>query len=272
MSFDDDKALAIRLVSSIIENTRILNSREKMLAALKQLIAVWKYIPPELRKKAAELFNKIWESKDIAISTDPELMKETTAEVFDDPKVDQLYCILSVADRTSLRLGQSMKKLRARWLEDEVARKKEELRSIYGKRGLSIGHMITTDDIQYFFDQCEKSFGPLDSKDYFFEKRKQILELFEWWALNYMSFTVLVEPDELESGMGTLNERILQTATNASTDFIVIHMISSFENTQKLLTILGKLKTDGRLNYLEMKPTINQIGALTALSLKLSLK
>jgi len=254
----DEKALALRVIQNILENAARISSPEKMFAALQQIVSFWKFIPKELRGRVTELFQRFWGSKDVGITTDPDIMKQSTEVNFDDRRLESLYLMLPTPDRATLRLGQTMKDLRSRGLEDAVSRTKDGVFTHYGTRGLSIGHMVTTGDIQRFFIECGERFGLIDTKEKINAKKNQILDRFNWWADNYTSFVLLLEPSEL-GDVAELESKIISMAEDTSSKFILLHMISSIEDTTKLVNILEKMKSDKKIDYKNMESTCNQI-------------
>lgn len=122
----------------------------------------------------------------------------------------------------------------------------------YGRLGLNIVDMITTEDIAYLLKEIkERKLS-----------KPQISERFEWWAQNYDSFAVLVAPEEL-SDKTKVTAKIVEAAKKGH-EKIFVHLTGKIEALVVLQELLQNLKTGEVLNYKRIETHTKPSGFYTA--------
>ncbi len=167
-----------------------------------------------------------------------------------------MYNLLPPADRSALRLGKLIDDYNRKGLHSEVGDVRTDILEKYGERGLNISHLISSGDIQYLLDEIENSS----------EEEKK--EVFYHWSEQYNRFALFLSPAELENE-NEIRTKIKNIIKSTPKDYILIHMIGSTEDIDKLNILINRFFSDD-FKYENQQSTISEIGFCNNIKIKVS--
>jgi len=255
---DDSKQHNLIFGISVIQSlvSKVISDPSQVVSAIKQILFYYRLLPPEWKKKAYWIFEKLWSKKKVVISTEPEKTARIFDIEFDNDEILQLYQCLPQIDQAIFLQGRNMQLLIAKGLHGDSDENKLSVEKRYGQRGLNIVNMLTTGDIEYFLEETKK---PIT---------KKVEPEFNEWVNKYDSFTLLVSPQNLNN-IKNIKEKILDIAKNSFRPYILINLSGKMEDCTRLLNIIDKMKENKELNYKTIIPDISESGFCKSLRAKI---
>lgn len=256
-SESEKSIIGIEIISQLV--SRIIDNPLQIFSGLKQILFFYKLLPPEWKKQAYYIFEKLWDKKKVVMSTNPDRPKQIYDVVFDDIQLNYLYSNLPQSDQSILIQGKAMLDLINMGLHSDSDGIKFEIEVRYGLRGLNIVNMITTKDIYYLLEELPE--GPT-KQDY--EK------IFNDWAANYDSIAILISPTEINSFSTRLETKILALAGKNVKNYLLLNLSGKLDDCMSLIKLVDRLKENKRLNYKEIKkPDISDSGFCKSIRIKI---
>jgi len=256
----EQEILGIQVISSIVSKVEMVADPSTILSAIKEIIFFYRLLPEGWKRRASDLFLKLWNKRKVIISTDPEQPKKIYEVSFGDGKLDKLYKSVSKKDQAIMLQGKSMLDLINKGLHSDSDEIKKYVEERYHHRGLNVVDMMTTKDIEYLIEDIKESFT---SKDY--------KKLFEEWVSKYDSIALLVSPSEL-SNINIVKSKIKEISAKTPKDYVLINLSGKMDDCAALLTIISNLKEEKELNYSKMEHDISDSGFCKSLRVKLLFK
>lgn len=254
----DDKQDKLILGISVIQSlvTKVISDPTQILSGLKQILFFYRLLPPEWKKKAFWIFEKLWSKKKVVISTEPEKSERVYNLTFDNDDLTQLYNNLPQIDKAIFLQGREMQLLIRKGLHGDSDEIKQQVEKRYGQRGLNIVNMITTNDIEYFLDELDK---PIT---------KEVESKFNEWVNKYDSLAILVSPSKLDKPQ-EIKKKIITLAKNNFRKYMLINLSGKMEECTFLINLINKMKENKELNYSKFDPDIKDSGFCKSLRIKI---
>ncbi len=250
--------LGIHVISSIV--SRAISDTSQILSALKQILFFYNLLPPEWKKKAFYIFEKLWNKYKVTFSTNPEQPRKVYEITFEDKKLRKLYETLPPTDQAIMLQGRAMLDLISKGLHGESDEIKKDVEERYNQRGLNIVNMLTTKDIDYLLEEIGESFDP-----------KQCIAKFNEWASQYDSIALLVSPSKLADP-----EKVKRDVINLSIKnirpYALVNLSGKMEDCTRLLNIISDLKEKKALNYYNAYEDISDSGFCKSLRVRIDFK
>ena len=251
----------ILVIGSIVTKTLSGDyNPEQIQAAIRQILFFYKLLPDEWKRKAFWIFEKLWNKQQVVITTEPESPKSYYENTFKNQKMKDLYQILPLPDAACIHMGNTMSNYISVGLHSESDETKKKIEYQYGQRGLNIINMVTTGDIEIFFEEIN-------------EKRIEgtnIINQFNQWIENYQKISLLLAP-EISYNEKLVEEKVKEIVVNRIKSYILINMSGNMDDITKLLLTVEELKQKNPLLYKEILPLINQSGVLYSIKIKICL-
>jgi len=254
----DDKQDKLILGISVIQSlvTKVISDPTQILSGLKQILFFYRLLPPEWKKKAFWIFEKLWSKKKVVISTEPEKSERVYNLTFDNDDLTQLYNNLPEIDKAIFLQGREMQLLIRKGLHGDSDEIKQQVEKRYGQRGLNIVNMITTNDVEYFLDELKK---PIT---------KEVESKFNEWVNKYDSLALLVSPSKL-SKPPEIKKKIITLAKNNFRKYMLINLSGKMEECTFLINLISEMKEKKELNYSKFYPDIKDSGFCKSLRIKI---
>lgn len=253
----DDKKnkliLGIRVIQSLV--TEVISDPTQIVSGLKQIFFFYRLLPPEWKKKAFWIFEKLWSKKKAVISTEPEKSERVYTLTFDNDDLTDLYNNLPDIDKAIFLQGREMQLLIQKGLHGDSDEIKLEVEKRYGQRGLNIVNMLTTNDIEYFLEELKK---PIT---------KEVESPFNEWVNKYDSFTLLVSPINLDNPL-EIKKKIIDIAKNKFRKYILINLSGKMKECTLLINLISEMKEKEELKYSQFYPDIKESGFCKSLRIK----
>jgi len=252
----EDTIIGIKVIESIVDRVTLgLLDPIQTLSAIKEILYFHKFLPESWKKKAYHIFMKIWDKKQVIISTATEAPKQIYEISFDDRRIESLMEHLSEADRSAMYEGKSMLDLSKRGLHSDVNKIREEVKEKYGFRGLNISYIISTGDINFLLDEIDN-----------LRNKKEVLKVFNWWADNYQDVSFLISREDLSEDF--ITERIVNICKLMKRNYILIHFSSNLDEAQKIQVLITDLFEKGKVvKYKTIEMNISDIGFCKVLNM-----
>ncbi len=258
-----NEIVGIHVIEAIVTKVSEISNPDKIYSAINQILFFYKYIPPEWKRKAYFILERLWNRKKVVISTDPEKPEkvyETYEMTFEDERINKLFSILPPQDKSIMLLGKTVMDLLSKGLHAESDRVKIEVETKYDVRGLTIVHMITTGDINYVLDDI----GTLSDS-------KATVGIFNKWVAEYDSIALLISPYEIKD-LTKVEEKILTISKRAIKNYILVHISGEIDDVNKITTLIYSMKESKKLKYDKFEPAICDSGFYKALNAKILFK
>jgi hypothetical protein len=256
---DLEKTVAIRIITNLIDkyNLRGFATPEQILSAINLFISYSRFIPDDLRKKAAKIFRDIIIFGKVTLSTDKKKAEKLANASIPDPRVKEFCNTLGYVDVSTIILSFDIKKLWELGLDSDAGHKKGELCGKYHERGERICFMITTGDIAII----------LNDIDLIEEKDK--IKRFEWWITNYFKIFIPLSPSHLSSHQ-ELIKTIIRHAKETPIEYIILHLLSpNPAHRNELLELIKKIKDNKILTYHGLEYVPFESGANYGITIKI---
>ncbi len=245
-------SIVTKVTSGILDPSQTLN-------AIKQILFFYKLIPRKWRRKAFFVFAKLWDKKQVVMSTDVEAPQQIYETSFDDGRINSILECLPESDKAIMYEGKAMLDLISRGLHSSSDEIKKDVKSVYGKRGLNIANIITTGDINYLLEDISNH-----------SNREEVLKVFNYWVDNYRDIALLLSktPD-----MKTIKKEIIRMVKAIKKDYILIHFTGPFRDMTVVQTVLSELFEKKKIiKYTLMEMDIQESGFRKALNVKINFK
>ncbi len=246
--------LGISVIQSLV--TKFISDPTQILSGIKQILFFYRLLPPEWKKKAFWIFEKLWNKKKVVISTEPERSERVYNLTFDNDDLTQLYNSLPEIDQAIFLQGREMQLLIQKGLHGDSDEIKQQVEKRYGQRGLNIVNMLTTNDIEYFIEELKK---PIT---------KEVESVFNEWVNKYDSFTLLVSPTNLDKPQEIKN-KIIAIAKNNFRKYVLINLSGKIGDCTSLINLISEMKEKKELNYSQFNPDIKESGFCKSLRIKI---
>lgn len=247
---DDKESAGIHIIRNIVDKLWAETKVQKIVAGIQQIIALWKYLPDDLKRKSFFVFEKLWAKKLLFFSTRkeiPEIFLQN--DLFKDQQLRKIYENLTDHDASALLMGMAMKEHINRAQHSDSEKIKKMASSRYSQRGLTITNLMTTNDIGLIAEEIAE-----------INDKTQIKKVFDFWVSNYQNISVLVSPEEIEN-CDMIQKNVLRATRSLIRPFVIVNMCSNdIETVNKLIILIEKMKTDKIIDYKEFAKDTGQSG------------
>lgn len=246
----EESIIGINVIESLVDRvTSGLLDPTQTLSAIKEILYFYKFLPKKWKKKASQIFMKIWDKRQVIMSTSPETPKQIYETSFDDARIESLIEHLSESDRSAMYEGKSMMDLSKRGFHSDVNKIKNEVKEKYGYRGLNISHIISTGDINFLLNEIRN-----------LKNKKEVIKVFGWWANNYQNVSFLISREE-EFDTDSITERIVGMCKLMKRNYIIIHFSSNLDEVQNIQVFINDLFEKEKIaKYKKIEMNISDTG------------
>jgi hypothetical protein len=244
----------ISIIQTLV--SKVITDPTQILAGLKQILFFYRLLPAEWKRKAFWIFEKLWNKKNVVISTEVPNAAGIYNIKFENEQLKRLYDNLPQIDQAMFLQAKRMQDLIQKGFHNESDEIKLQIDQRYGQRGLNLINMITTNDINYFLDETKE---PIN---------REIESSFNSWVNNYDKISALISPKLLEKPEDV--KRIIMEKAKNSDKYILINLSGKMEDCTLLINIINSMKEEKKLNFSVFSPDIQDAGFCKSLRAKIN--